>query len=299
MKLLQSFALLMLSILALPASATLTVFACEPEWQALVEVLGGNQVSVTSATTAFQDPHYVEARPSLIAKARRADLLVCTGAELEIGWLPLLLRQSGNADIQEGQPGYFLAAEQVARIEIPTNLDRSMGDLHASGNPHVHWGPYRMLTIARALSERMARLDAQHANRYQQRLQAFESVWRDKIQQWESQTRALVGKQVIVYHKNWSYLLAWLGINVVGDIEPKPGLPPTSAHLAELLEMTRSTQVDAILMANYQDDKGAQWLSDKTGLPVLSLPFTVGGSEKAKDLISLYHSVITALADTL
>lgn len=286
---------LSLLLVAPNAFAKVNVFACEPEWKALVESIGGEKVDAFSATTAFQDPHYIEARPSLIAKARRADLLVCTGAELEIGWLPLLLRQSGNASIQAGQPGYFLAASQVERIEVPTELDRSDGDVHASGNPHVHWDPYRLLTIAKALSQRLQTIDSNNAVFYQQQLNQFSARWQSAITRWEEQAIQLHGKKAVVYHKNWSYLLNWLGIEMIGDLEPKPGLPPTSTHLASLLKTVRSEQPDFILMANYQNDKGAQWLSRKANVPVLKLPFTVAGSERAIDLFSLYDEVFSML----
>ncbi|MFT6791031.1 MAG: zinc/manganese transport system substrate-binding protein [Cellvibrionaceae bacterium] len=282
-------------LFSLSTSAKVEVFACEPEWRSLAEVLGGEHVNAFSATTAFQDPHYVEARPSLIAKTRQADLLVCTGAELEVGWLPLLLRQSGNASIHENEPGFFLAAEQVERIEIPTELDRSQGDVHASGNPHVHWDPYRLLTIARALSERLISIDSGNTHDYQANFRAFEKMWQTQIKSWETQAAQLKGKKVIVYHKNWSYMMNWLGIESIGDLEPKPGIPPTSSHLASLLKKVRSTGADYILVANYQNDKGALWLSEKTQIPVISLPFTVGGSENAVDLASLYNEVLIRL----
>ena len=286
-----------LLLFSLSASAKVEVFACEPEWKSLAEVLGGEHVNAFSATTAFQDPHYVEARPSLIAKTRQADLLVCTGAELEVGWLPLLLRQSGNASIHENEPGFFLAAEQVERIEIPTELDRSQGDVHASGNPHVHWDPYRLLSIARALSERLILIDGDNSDDYQANLRAFETMWQTRIKSWETQAAQLKGKKAIVYHKNWSYLMNWLGIEPVGDLEPKPGIPPTSEHLASLLKKVRSTGANAILVANYQNDKGAQWLSEKTQVPVINLPFTVGGSENASDLVLLYNEVLMRLTN--
>lgn len=271
------------------------MFACEPEWEALVKRLGGQHVNTFSATTAFQDPHYVEARPSLIAKTRQADLLICTGAELEIGWLPLLLRKSRNANIQTDKPGYFLAADQVKKIEIPSKLDRSQGDVHASGNPHVHWDPYRLLKISKELTQRLIAIDPQNEGDYKIKLKYFELIWTSHIKKWESLTNQLIDKKVIVHHKNWSYLLNWLGIKSVGDLEPKPGLPPTSSHLVKLLKTVRSDNVDYILNANYQDSKGAEWLSNKSKVPVINLPFTVGGNENVKDMISLYDEVITRL----
>lgn len=284
-----------LSLLSTQVNAKVNVFACEPEWKSLAQSLGGKHVKAYSATTAFQDPHHIEARPSLIAKTRRADLLICTGAELEIGWLPLLLRQSGNAKIQTGETGYFLASSFVDRIEIPTKMDRSQGDIHASGNPHVHWGPYRMITIAKALAQRLSEIDPEHKSDYEHNLAAFISSWKAQIVKWEALAKQLKGKQVVVYHKNWSYLLKWLGIESIGDLEPKPGLPPTSSHLAKLLKQSRSNKPSAIIMANYQDDKGAKWLSEKTGVTLIKLPFTVGGTKQAKDLISLYNDALSTL----
>jgi len=286
---------LSLILLVPQAFAKVNVFACEPEWKSLVETIGGSHVKVYSATTAFQDPHHIEARPSLIAKTRQADLLVCTGAELEIGWLPLLLRQSGNASIQEDEPGYFLASDYVERIEVPKELDRRDGDVHAGGNPHVHWDPNRLITIANALSQRLQLIDPENEFFYQQQFIVFDERWKKNIVRWGKKAAVLRGKKVIVHHKNWSYLINWLDMKELGDIEPKPGLPPTSAHLARLLKQTRADQPDYILLANYQNPKGARWLSKKTQVPLLSLPFTVGGSKQATDLESLYDEVLSAL----
>ena len=284
-----------LMILAPKAFAKVNVFTCEPEWKSLVETIGGRHVEVYSATTAFQDPHHIEARPSLIAKTRQADLLVCTGADLEIGWLPLLLRQSGNATIQENEPGYFLATDHVEQLEVPQAIDRRDGDIHAGGNPHVHWDPYRVTTIATALMQRLQILDIKNEAHYQQQLIAFNRQWEKNIIRWEDQARVLKNKKVIINHKNWSYLINWLGMVELGDIEPQPGLPPTSAHLAQLLQQVRVDPPDYILLANYQNPKGAQWLNKKTQVPLLILPFTVGGSEQATDLASLYDEVISTL----
>jgi len=292
---LLGFAWLSGMVVAVPATASVNIFACEPEWQSLAEALGGDKVKADSATTAFQDPHHIEARPSLIVKARRADLLFCTGAELETGWLPILLERSTNARIQKGKPGYFMAAAQVELIEKPAQVDRSQGDVHADGNPHVHWDPYRLLTIAKAFSGRLQALDSPNSPYYRQRLSTFSSEWQDAISDWEARTASLQGKQAIVYHKNWSYLLNWLGVEIIGDLEPKPGIPPTSAHLTDLLGSARSADPFAILITNYQDEKGANWLSGKAGVPVVSLPFTVGGSEQANSLFALYDQVLARL----
>src|SRR3954463_15861880 len=157
------FAAVALVALASPAHAALRVFACEPEWGALTQALGGNLVDVTVATTALQDPHRIDAKPSLIARVRNADLVVCTGAELEIGWLPVLLQQSGNAKVQSGQPGNFEAARNVKMMEIPASVDRSQGDVHAAGNPHIQTDPRNIALVATALGARLAQVDAPHA----------------------------------------------------------------------------------------------------------------------------------------
>src|SRR5689334_17086031 len=169
------------------AAAALSIFACEPEWGALATELTGDKANVYVATTALQDPHRIEARPSLIARARTADLMVCTGAELEIGWAPLLLSQSGNPNIQVGRPGYFEAAKQVRLIEVPTVLDRSQGDVHPFGNPHLHLDPRNIATVAVALSERMAALDGANSGYYRERANAFQQRWKEAMTRWEKQ----------------------------------------------------------------------------------------------------------------
>ena len=281
------------------ANATLNVLACEPEWKALAEALGGDRIEVVSATNAFQDPHHIEARPSLILKARDADIVFCTGADLEVGWLPLLLKKSANRRIQVGEPGHFMAADQVMLIEKPDTVDRSHGDIHADGNPHVHLDPNRLLQIGEAFSQRLQVIDAKHAKDYQRMFDAFSTRWRALIEDWESQADVLQGKHAVVYHKNWSYLLNWLQIDTVGDLEPKPGIPPTSSHLNELLLSVEKQPAAFILIANYQNSKGSDWLSDRSGIPVLELPFTVGGNESATDLPGLYQSIVSTLLGSL
>lgn len=275
--------LCVIAALALVASTAqakpLNVFACEPEWAALVQELAGERAKVRSATTALQDAHHVQARPSLIAKARRADALVCTGSELEIGWLPVLLRKSGNKNIQVGAQGHIMVSEWVPRLEIPEVLDRSLGDIHPSGNPHVHLNPNHMLTIAKQLSARLASLDTKHSEHYSERLADFEQRWQAAIKNWEVQAAHLKGVPVMVQHKNWSYLLDWLGVKAVADLEPVPGVPPTSSHLKGLISQAKAKQPLAILIADYQSDKGAQWLSKKTNVSVVSLPFSVDKGE--------------------
>jgi zinc/manganese transport system substrate-binding protein len=280
---------------AVPSNAALNIFACEPEWGALAKELAGEKASIYVATTALQDPHHIEARPSLIARARNADLVVCTGADLEIGWMPLVQTQSGNARIQTGQTGYFEAASQLTLIEIPQRLDRSLGDVHAAGNPHVHLDPRNIVTVAAALGERMARLDPGEAAHYRERTKAFLERWRQATARWEKQAAPLKDMTVVVYHKSLSYMIRWLDMREVGSLEPKPGLPPTAAHLSQLLANLARDPAKAVVRSAYDDPRAAEWLAERARIPALTLPYTVGGNEKAKDLFGLFDDTVARL----
>lgn len=286
-------------VLASNAWSKVNVLACEPEWAALAKEIGGDEVKAVSATSGRQDPHHVQARPSLLAKARRADLLVCTGAELEIGWLPLLLRKAANPRIQNGQPGQLIATRYVRLTGIPAIADRAAGDIHSQGNPHIQTDPRNLLPVARAIAQRLAAIDPAKASFFEQRETAFESRWKQAITRWEQQAAPLRGKSVIVFHESWPYLEEWLGLRQTGTLEPKPGIPPTSGHLAELLAKLKSQPADLIISAAYQDPKPSQWLSAKSGLPVARLPFTVGGTDQADSLETLYDDTIRRLLDAL
>ena len=277
------------------AHARLNVFACEPEWAALARELGGDEVKVTSATTALQDPHHVQARPSLIARLRRADLLVCTGAGLETGWLPVLLRRAGNPRVQPGRPGYLEAASAVPLLERPARLDRAQGDVHPQGNPHIQTDPHAILAVARRLGDRLAQVDPGHAEHYRARLADFEQRWQQALGHWDEQGRALRGMPVVVQHDGWVYLEHWLGLKRVATLEPKPGVPPSSADLAAVLQKLRQSPARAVIRAAYQDDRPSEWLSRRAGIPELVLPFTVGGDARSGDLFTLYDRTLELL----
>jgi zinc/manganese transport system substrate-binding protein len=277
------------------AHAALKVFACEPEWGSLAKEIGGAQVSVYTATTAMQDPHHIEARPSLIARARNANLLVCTGAELEIGWLPVILAESGNAAIQAGQPGQFFAAQYVPLLEKPVVLDRSAGDVHADGNPHIQTDPRNIARVGEALARRMAELDPAQAATYQARWKDFSARWQAAIARWEQQAAPLRGVPVGVQHKGFPYLENWLGLKQVAVLEPKPGVEPSVGHLARVAAQLQATPARAVLRAAYQSPRPADWLSQRTGIPALALPYTVGGNDRASDLFGLFDDTIEQL----
>lgn len=291
----RTFIAILLTGLSWPALAALSIFACTPEWASLAQEIGGDRVSVYPATNALQDPHHIEARPSLIARARRADLLFCNGAELEAGWLPLVLSQSGNPAIQLGQPGYFEAASAARLIEMPERVDRAMGDVHAAGNPHLHLDPRNVALVAKALAARLIALDSQGTAVYAGREAAFQKRWGDARARWEREARPLQGLPLVVHHKNLSYLIAWLGMREIGALEPKPGLPPSAAHLSGLLASLKRTPAKVVVRAAYNDPRAADWLGQQAGVPSIALAYTVGGNARATDLFTLFDDTIASL----
>ena len=281
--------------LPLAAHAALNVFACEPEWGALAREIGGDAVKVYTATTALQDPHRIEPRPSLIAQMRRADLVVCTGADLEAAWLPVLLREAGNARVQPGRPGHFEAARFVALRDRPARLDRAQGDVHAAGNPHLHTDPRNIARVGAALATRMAELDPAGAAAYQARWSAFSARWDAAIADWQARAAPLKGMPVAVQHPSFSYLIAWLGMVEVATLEPRPGVEPSVGHLAQVAARLQSTPARAVLRAAYQSPRPADWLAARAGIPALALPYTVGGSARAGDLFGLFDDTLDQL----
>ncbi|MFH2134563.1 MAG: zinc ABC transporter substrate-binding protein [Pseudomonadota bacterium] len=286
---------LCLLLLSNAAHAALNVFACEPEWAALTQELAGEQASIYTATGALQDPHRVEARPSLIAKARRADLVVCTGAELEMAWLPVVLRESGNANVQPGGEGYFEAASAVHMLEVPTRLDRGDGDVHAQGNPHIQTDARNFLPIAHALAQKLMQRDPANKALYQQRLNAFEQKWRAALARWAQQAAPLNGIAIVVQHKGFPYLSDWLGLHEVAVLEPKPGMEPSAAWLSQVLNTLQQHPAKMVLRAAYQSDRPAQWIAQRAHIAAVELPFTVGGSDGAQDLYGLFDDTVARL----
>ncbi len=284
---------------ALPAQAAVKVLACEPEWAALTQELGGDLVDVGVATTAMQDPHQVQAKPSLISRARNADMVACTGAELEIGWLPVLLQQSGNPKIQPGQPGNFAAADFVRKLDVPKQVDRSQGDVHPDGNPHIQTDPRNIALVAAALGARLAQVDPAHAAQYQQRAAAFSAKWQANMQRWAKQAAPLKGAAVAAHHKAYAYMEDWLGLTEVAVLEPKPGVEPSASHLEEVLNTLKSRPARMVIYSAYQDPKPDEWLSDHAHIPAVKLAFTVGGTDGAKDLTGLFDDTVTRLVGAL
>jgi zinc/manganese transport system substrate-binding protein len=231
----------------------------------------------------------------LLAQARRADLLVATGADLEAGWLPLVVRDSGNAGIQPGRPGYFEAARHVSMLAVPAVLDRSHGDIHAGGNPHIQLDPRNLLRIGDALAARLGELDPPNAPAYQAGYKSFAGKWQAAITRWEAQAAPLRGVAVIQHHESFAYLAHWLGLKTVGILEPKPGIEPTSGHLSELVARQQATPARMVLRTPYQQPGPSEWIAARTGIAVVLLPYTVGGTAAARDLAGLFDDSIARL----
>ena len=287
-------ALLFLAI-SLPSGAAIRVLATTADWGSLVSELGGDRVDVYTATSALQDVHRVEAKPSLVARARRAGLLVANGAELEAGWLPVLLQESGNARIQRGAPGYFEATSAITLVEVPAKLDRAMGDIHPLGNPHAHLDPRNIAAVAKALTARLAAVDPAGAEIYAARGADFAKRWDEAMIRWRERAAPLKGVPVVIMHRDQAYLCRWLGLKELAAIEPKPGVPPSAGYLAELVTRLKATPPRMILLNAYNDPKAAKWLSERVGTPAVVLPYSVGGSPEAKDLFGLFEDTIAKL----
>nr|ALV86630.1 putative manganese transport system, periplasmic-binding protein [uncultured bacterium 50] len=281
------------------ASAALRVFACEPEWGALARELGGEDLKVYVATSALQDVHRIQPKPSLIAQWRQADLAVCTGAELEIGWLPALSDKGANPKVTPGSAGYFEASRAVQMLEVPSRLDRSDGDVHPFGNPHIQTDPRNIAKVARALTDKLAEIDPAHDEGYRTRYAAFEKKWSAAIAGWETRAAPLKGVAVVSAHKSWTYLYAWLGLKEIATLESKPGIPPSGAHLENVLAALKAQPAKMIVYAAYQDHRPVEWMTGRAGIASAQLPFSPGGAEGTDDLVGLFDVTIARLLDAL
>jgi len=226
---------------------------------------------------------------------RNADLLICTGMGVEIGWLPILLRESGNDRVQPGQPGYLEAGDYVEKLDIPKRLDRADGDVHAQGNHHIQGDPRNILRVAEALSKRLAQMDPAHEAYFQARYKSFSERWIQAIKRWETEAAPLKGLAFVEHHKARTYLSRWLGMREIAVLEPKPGIEPTVAHLTSLLAILQRQPARMIIRSSYNSGHASEWLAERTKLRVVVLPSTVGGNDNAKDLFSLYDDIIGRL----
>ena len=278
--------------------AIVNIFACEPEWESLAKEIGGGKVKTFSATHAMQNPHYIRARPSLITKAVKADIIFCSGADLEVGWLPLLL-QKASGSVQPGTEGYFMASDFVKVLEKTMVTDRAMGDVHPEGNPHVHLNPHNISLLAKELTKRLELIDSTNQSFYRSRFNSFTLRWKEAIVRWEKSASDLKGMQAVVHHRTFSYLIDWLGLIEVASLELKPGIPATASHLEGLLQQFKTKPPDVIIRTPYEPDNASIWLSEKISTPAIILPYTINGDDNSTDLFALFENSINLLKGAL
>lgn len=281
------------------AHAQLKVFATVPEWGALAHILGGEKVSVFTATNALQDPHQIQARPGLLARARTTNLLIATGAELEAGWLPVLQRDAGNPNILPGRRGMFEAAQYVQVLDVPVSVDRSQGHVHASGNPHIQLDARNFVPIGRALTERFILLDPDNSAFYQAKLNGFLAEWSTHLMRWEKRASDLRDVKVWAQHDSFSYLNHWLGMKQVGVLEASPGADPSLTQLTAVLQKQATLGARLVMSAAYLNNKPAIWFSTNAKISAVTLPFTVGGNAESKTLPELFDDTIERLLQAL
>jgi zinc/manganese transport system substrate-binding protein len=271
--------LLSLLALALPGGAhALQVVTTTPGLAALAKEVAGDHAEVTSLSRGVQDPHFVDANPTLAVKLRRADLLIDNGLDLEIGWLPPLVNQSRNPDIQPNGPRRLTAASFVKVRDIPTGpVDRSLGDLHAAGNPHFIADPHAAKAIAAGIAAKLAQLDPANAASYAQRAADLQRRLDADLARWDAAWKAVQGRKIVAQHQTLSYLLAWSGLSAAAYLEPKPGIPPPPSHLAEVVQLVRADGIKAIVLENFYDPRSAQVVAQHTGAKVVLIPGDVGG----------------------
>jgi zinc/manganese transport system substrate-binding protein len=289
-------AMLLALFAALPAAAGgLKVVATVPDLAAIASEIGGEHVEVTAMALSTQDPHFVDARPNLALALSRADLLLLVGLQLEVGWLPPLLTGARNGDIQPGARGYLDCSQFVSLLQVPTGqVDRSMGDVHPGGNPHYLYDPRNAILVAEGVAARLSELDPENANVYDHNAAHFAEHLSQSISRWEAQLAGLRGQPVIEFHRSLVYLEEWLGFEVVADIEPKPGVAPTPAHIVQVISAGRQHDVSLVFKESFYPDTTAALVAEKLGARLVNMP---GGA--AYESGQSYEARFDALADSL
>lgn len=287
---------ILLGLLSGVAEAKLRVITTTEDLAAITEAIGGPHVQVESLTPGTRDPHFAEAKPSMVRKLFRADLLILVGAELEVGWLPALLRSARNSKVQPGQPGYLDLSTQVELLgKAGGSVDRSMGDVHAAGNPHYWLSPENGRLMARAIALRLAELDKGHAMDFAANLKVFEQRLDARLAKWQTALAPLKGQPVVAYHTSLLYLADAFGFNIVVQVEPKPGIAPSAAHISSLIQQIKQQQIKLLLMEPYYERRSGQLLSDKTGIRVAVIPQSVGAKDGIHSYFDLFDGIVAEI----
>lgn len=299
-RLLICAALLAFALPAPCAFAAIRVVATTADVSALVDAVGGEHVDVTTIAKGYQDPHYLEAKPSHMLRLRKADLLAYVGLELEVGWLPLLVEGARNSDLRAGGTGNLPVHEGVTLLEVPTGeLSRAEGDVHPLGNPHYWLSPRNLLPMARNIEARLAQIDYEHADEYAARYESFAQRLGEAITRWEAEMAPYRGQRVICYHKQWEYLFDWLGIEIVGYVENKAGIPPSPKHVGELQQLIEAEKIGLIVISNFFEPGPAEKLASRTGASLLVLPASVAGEDGLDNPIAFFDHLIEQLSKAL
>lgn len=282
---------------AAPAATKIHVVATTPNLASLAQSVGGDLVEVTAIANGHQDPHYVQARPSYARLINDADLVVANGLELEVGWLPPLLETARNPKVRPGSTGFLEASSAVTRIlEVPTgSVDRSNGDVHPFGNPHLDLDPRNGIAIARAIGAALSRLDPSNAETYARNADAFAADLERRIADWKTKAATLEGRPLVSFHKEWEYLEDWLGFRLVGYVEDRAGIPPSPKHLADLTETMQRDKVERVVAACYNDVRACEGLAARAGAQVSVLPTQVGAVPEVKNYPDLFQVIIDTL----
>jgi len=282
-------ALLLLPLAARPAAAALNVMATTEDLAALAREVGGDKISVDALARGYQDPHFVEAKPSFVLKLNKADLLIVVGRELEIGWLPPLVNQARNAKVQPGGPGYLDASLSAKILEIPTGqITRAMGDVHPAGNPHYWLEPGNGRRIAQAIQKKLSEMDPGNAAYFAGRYADFDQRLSAAEKRWDAAMAPYKGAKIVTYHRSWPNFVERFGLNVIGYVEPKPGIPPSPSHTLDLIQEMKRQAVKIILVEPYFDLKTPNSLARETGAQVVVLAPSVGAEKEITDYLKLF-----------
>jgi zinc/manganese transport system substrate-binding protein len=290
-KIFLSLALLL--ALTTPAFAGLNVVATLPWIGSAAKEIGKDKINVTVLAKPSQDAHFLEAKPSMILAARKADIIMYDGLDLEIGYLPLVIESSKNPKLMPGQIGNFDCSQFITVLEKPTTVDRSMGDVHPLGNPHYHFSPTNVLRVAEGMARLLADADKANADYYLANYKTFAERVKEKEKEWHAVP--LKGRKYVAYHKYFEYLANEFGFRLIGYLEPKPGIPPSASHIEELIELMKRQKPDAILVTPAYGKDEAESLSSKTGVKVIVLPHDVGSLPGTDDLVSFWDKIISLL----
>lgn len=289
-----TFILISVFLLSQNSAAQVQIVTSVPDFAAIAKDIGGDKVEVVSLSKGYQDPHFVDAKPIFITRLNQADLLIYNGLDLEIGWLPILITGARNSDILAGNStGHYNVSTSIKeKLDIHTGpVDRSMGDIHPGGNPHFMLDPRNGIPVARGIAARLIQIDPENAKYYEDNFNDFINTLRLKISEWNTELEPYIGTEVVTYHKLWSYFLEWAGLKLAGTIEPKPGIPPSPSHVADLIKRMEALDVKLVIAANYYPQKTPQIIAQKTGATFVALPAMVEGREG----INTYFELIDAL----